>query len=434
MSKKILQELPELIEAGIISEATAEKIEIYYNQKSENTPNRLLVIFGILGALLVGLGIILIIAHNWDNLSKSIKTILAFIPLIIGQIACGYTLLKKPDNRSWSEGSSAFLFMAIGASISLISQIYNIPGDINSFILTWSLLALPLVYLMNSSVVSLLYIIAITNYGISKNYNYPYEESYIYWGLLALIIPHYYQLIKQRPNSNFTNIHHLFIGGTIAIMLFSFAERYGYGQIMVAAYTSLFAIYYMIGKSDFFKKQNPYLNFYQIIGSLGSLILLLFMSFRWWWDEWAEKTDFKETDFSWSKFLTSPEFLITTLVTGIGIYILFQKLKRKSFQELMPLKWVFIPIFLLFIVGKNFPLLNTIIINILVFIVGVMTVRRGVDSNHLGILNYGLLTITALAICRFFDLNLSFVFRGILFVLVGLGFFLANYRMLQKRK
>jgi hypothetical protein len=65
---------------------------------------------------------------------------------------------------------------------------------------------------------------------------------------------------------------------------------------------------------------------------------------------------------------------------------------------------------------------------------GVLYIRKGIRQDHLGILNYGLLIITALIICRFFDTKWSFILRGILFVMVGIGFFIANYQMLQKRK
>jgi hypothetical protein len=65
---------------------------------------------------------------------------------------------------------------------------------------------------------------------------------------------------------------------------------------------------------------------------------------------------------------------------------------------------------------------------------GILTIREGAKLNHFGILNYGLLIITALVICRFFDTNISFVFRGLLFVGVGTGFFLANYSMMKKKK
>ena len=73
-------------------------------------------------------------------------------------------------------------------------------------------------------------------------------------------------------------------------------------------------------------------------------------------------------------------------------------------------------------------------INLLVFALGILTILKGANQNHLGILNYGLLIITALVVCRFFDTNISFVIRGLLFVGVGVGFFMTNYWMLKKRR
>ena len=119
----ILKDLPELIKAGVISKDTAANIETYFKNKNGPTTNKLFVVFGILGAILVGMGIILIIAHNWDELSRSLKTFFAFLPLLIGQFFCGFALLKKPDSAAWRESTSAFLFFAVGASISLVSQI-----------------------------------------------------------------------------------------------------------------------------------------------------------------------------------------------------------------------------------------------------------------------------------------------------------------------
>jgi len=49
-------------------------------------------------------------------------------------------------------------------------------------------------------------------------------------------------------------------------------------------------------------------------------------------------------------------------------------------------------------------------------------------------LNYGLLVIAALVICRYFDTDLSFVVKGLLFLVVGLGFFFANYRLIKSRR
>ncbi|MBC7747547.1 MAG: DUF2157 domain-containing protein [Methylotenera sp.] len=69
MSDKIINELEELLHANVVTTEIAKNIREYFHQKKEESHNRLSSIFGILGAILVGLGIILVFAHNWDNLS-----------------------------------------------------------------------------------------------------------------------------------------------------------------------------------------------------------------------------------------------------------------------------------------------------------------------------------------------------------------------------
>lgn len=79
-------------------------------------------------------------------------------------------------------------------------------------------------------------------------------------------------------------------------------------------------------------------------------------------------------------------------------------------------------------------MVSQLLINLLILTLAVHTIRDGAQRNHLGILNYGLLIITALILCRFFDTDFSFVVRGLLFISVGVGFFATNYYMIQKRK
>ena len=67
------KDIPELVKADIISQDTADKISAYYCRQAGQSTNRLFVVFGILGSIFVGLGIILIIAHNWDNLFERQK-------------------------------------------------------------------------------------------------------------------------------------------------------------------------------------------------------------------------------------------------------------------------------------------------------------------------------------------------------------------------
>ena len=75
-------ELSKLIENKVISSEMAEKIEQYYNKPKEKKEVSF-ALFAVLGSILVGLGIILILAHNWDDLPKIVKIILSFLPLFI---------------------------------------------------------------------------------------------------------------------------------------------------------------------------------------------------------------------------------------------------------------------------------------------------------------------------------------------------------------
>ena len=422
----MLKDLQELVKADVISQNTADKISDFYRKKGEDSTNRLFIVFGILGAILVGLGIIMIIAHNWDELSKSTKTFFAFLPLVVGQILCGFTLIKKQESIAWRESSGAFLFFSVGASISLVSQIYNIPGNLGSFLLTWMLLCLPLIYVMNSSIVSLLYIVGITFYaGETSYWSQPQSVAYFYWLLLLGALPHYGLLFKKNPESNFTIFHHWLVSLSVIISLGSVADKTG--SLMYIAYFSLFGLLYLVGNTAIFAQQKKRNNGYKILGTLGSIILLLTLSFDWFWEE------LRKRDFKFNEVITSPEFFAAVVLSLLAGGLLLFQLKNKSIRDMKPVAPVFILFILTFIIGLSSSF-AVVLINFFVFAIGILTIKDGAKQDHLGILNFGLLIITALVICRFFDADLSFVFKGILFVSVGVGFFAANSWMLKKRK
>ena len=417
----ILKDINELVQAGVISNEAAGKIRDYYRDKGELSNNRLFVVFGILGAILVGLGFILIIAHNWDELSKIAKTSFSYFPLFLGQILCGFTLIKKQDSVVWKESASAFLFFAVGAVISLVSQIYNIPGNLGSFLLVWMLLCLPLIYIMRSSVASLLYLIGISFYACEAGYwSISSSESYFYWLLLLGALPHYYLLYKKKTGSNFMIFHNWIIPLSIVISLGTLADKTS--ELMYISYFSLFGLFSLMGKSQFFDMQNTMNNAYKIVGSLGTIGLLLALSFDWFW------MDLRTGDLLNTYAIDSPEFFTAVILTLLaGALFFFQQVKINPTDFVFAF---FIPIFFL----GQVSIIAVVLINVLVFVIGIFKVMEGVKKDHLGIVNYGLLIITALILCRFFDADLSFIFRGILFVLVGVGFFMTNYRMLKKRK
>lgn len=414
------KDLKELLDAGIINSEIAENIQQYYQSKKPNSSHRLFIAFGVLGAILVGLGIILILAHNWDNLSRGTKTFLAFVPLLIGQGLCGYTLLKKKESITWRESSAIFVFFGVGASIALVSQIYNLPGSIASYLLTWALLCLPLIYIMRSSIVSLLYLAGITWYGVEVGYDNRAPGFNWYWLLLMAAIPYYYLLYRNKPDSNFMTFHNWMLPISLTITLGTFAEHDN--ELMFVAYISLFAVFYLIGNFSFLKRQSLFRNGYRIIGALGTVGVLLSLSFSWFWE-----------DLHRASLGFGPELVVSFILSMIAVVLLVRQIQRTSIKDMEPVAPVFIVFIVIFLLGLIVPFAS-ILINLLLFAIGLLTIRKGGRENHLGILNYGLLIITMLVFCRFFDTDLPFIWRGILFVVVGIGFFMTNYWMLKKRK
>jgi uncharacterized membrane protein len=119
--------------------------------------------------------------------------------LVVAHLICAFVILKKRDSVVWHEGASAFLYFTVGASISLVSQIYNIPGNLSSFMLTWMVLCLPLVYIMKSSITSMLIIIGITFFACETSYwSWPDKTSYEYWLVIAALIPPLLSAIKKK--------------------------------------------------------------------------------------------------------------------------------------------------------------------------------------------------------------------------------------------
>lgn len=425
----IQNDLTELLENKIISEDTASGIRNYYKNKSGKSENKLFIIFGILGALLTGLGIILIVAHNWDEFSLTVKTVFAFIPLITGQLICGFVLFKKIDSTVWRESSTVFLFFAVGTCISLISQIYHIEGELSNYILTWMALCIPLVYIMRSSSASLLYIIGITFYAVDTGYSGSHDiMSFIFWIMLMLIIPYYIMLIRRSDKSNFLYVHNVFIPLSLIITLGTISEYNS--EIMYLAYMYLFSIFIILSNTNFSSDKVKSSGALTFFGISGILFILFVLSFNSFWEYLSPES------FTFSGIRSYTEIFASVIlgITALALLI-YRVIKKKSdykfSTDIFEITFIFFTG--IFIIGI-FSDIAVVLINLLLFVIGIMTILKGIKLDHLGILNIGLLIISGIVICRFFDTDLSFIIRGILFVIVGLCFFGANLYLIKQRK
>ena len=111
--------------------------------------SRAVSIIGVMGALLVGLGIIIYVAANWD-----IIPVWARVAMLVGLTAAtnatGWLLLARLDYPRVGVAMLVVGTLAYGASIHLIAQIYHVPVNHPNLTTAWFLGALPMGYVARS--------------------------------------------------------------------------------------------------------------------------------------------------------------------------------------------------------------------------------------------------------------------------------------------
>ena len=419
----LYEQVPELVEKGIIPEASAALIRNHYGTEDKKTGGRtILTMFGIIGAILVGLGIILILAHNWDALSRMTRMFIAVGMLMVAQILAGFSILYKRENTAWTESASTFLMVSIGASISLVGQTYHISDDFSTFMLSWMVLSIPLVYLMGVTTPALLYLVGITTWVLSKDF-YSIDKHLI-WILLAFIIPFYWKSLKENPYANPTVLLSWFFTLSFYIC-FGEAFEKQLEHLYMLLYASLFAGTYFIGIIWFNDPTRAWQKPFKAIGLAGCIGTSFLLTFKDIWRSIGQEL----YSIGMSEFILA--FLLLILVTVIGRIAVRKKMDNSLLFATIP-----------GVAGVGFLLLyfdlsginSTILLNGYVAFLSVTVILRGIREGSLGRLNIGMLMIASLIIMRFFDINFSFVARGLVFVTLGSCFLAANWIMVQRKK
>ncbi|KJS16919.1 MAG: hypothetical protein VR69_07000 [Peptococcaceae bacterium BRH_c4b] len=130
------------VEKEIISREQAGQIVALYPQDNKN---RLISILLILGAILLGAGIILFFASNWQYLPKWLKVGLVIVPLISFHISSQLMHSKYPKLSATLSLLGCIMF---GAGIWLIAQIYHINAHFPNGLLFWFLGVLPVAFFL----------------------------------------------------------------------------------------------------------------------------------------------------------------------------------------------------------------------------------------------------------------------------------------------
>ncbi|MEM8960617.1 MAG: DUF2157 domain-containing protein [Acidobacteriota bacterium] len=403
----LLDELDELVTAGVMPGETADRIREHYGTPVDGTSVSLRsVFFAVLGSLLIGGGIILLIAHNWSEFGRGSRTVLALAPLILAQMLTFWVLRQRATQTAWREGVGIGLTLMLAASLALIGQTYQVPGDLYGFLGTWMLLTLPLLYVLDSLGTAIFYLVGIVWWTLAAP---DHASSALYFLFLAAAIPY---LLKRR---------HALLDWLVAIgvvivwipVTSEVAEDH-----WVSSFALLFSsMALMPGEKQWWRAP------IRGVGMVGLVGWALLVTVSGVWDDAIYEA------VPWLVRLTALLIVIAQVVITI------MRCRARSercwvdlvvmvFSPLVMISWLWSQSAGLF----PWPLLFTLYVAAL----GLTMMMDGFQRTDTTRASGGLAILTLLVLTRFIDSDLSLIVRGLAFVVVGLGFLVANH-LLNRR-
>ena len=298
-------ELQSLVTQGLLSEKQAAAILAY--QWAQKTSwwwfsHSIMTI----GALLVGLGILSLVALNRDGMQDILKISILLITMTVSYLLWWYFKIQQ---KSFLWGALLFLSGLIcGTSIFLIAQIYHLTWTNDILLGIWIVMILPLVYVLRQKEFYWLYMILLSCV------------------LGQFLMSHVFDSVDTR---NVAVAYILF--WYVILFLWYIHEQYYDDMTLTWLYKSFWWIIITISTFFFFGMSGFFLKEYILSSTLIviSCVLLFLFLFRWFY--------YKQQKFY---------FLITGLFCHL-LWILFHYFNLENFEWNIPVIYTWLSILLI---------------------------------------------------------------------------------------
>ncbi len=478
--KGVQADIQKLVDAAVIDNDTARSIQAYYSEQEmtdstlqsihDKKRTILTVLFSVFGALCVGVGIVLIFAHNWDILPRGAKISIAFVLLVTAQILCGVTLIQKKQSFAWREGSVCFLLLSLGASIAFISQIYHIPADLSQFLFIVLMLILPVLYIFRSPTLSLFFIVSIIWFLINvfydtdilffySNYSNAYKlKILVYLIPLVISLPFYIQfqksIVSLRRVSFIVAIQNwgIVIACCLGVsLILSMIESANFiiSSVWVIGYSLFFQILYLFG-SRVYSYTGVLLNAYKIVGMFGMLVVAFYVI----------DSNFYSMYNNHSREATQQSIVFLGIILVLSlvahIFIVSRSMYKKKKENIFVSIDFFAILCMSFLValimresayqavirvGEQYMMrvhaISTVIFHVLILMSAMFMLLQSVKKHsvvNIRQLNFSVCIICIWIVQQFLNTDFSYFIRGIVFIILGIVFLQINIFFLRAKE
>lgn len=392
-----------------------------------------LISTGVLASIAISGGIIAILAHNWDQLPHSVRVILSILPVLSGLCVFSYSLLLKNNSKVWMESSSVFLMLMLGSSIGLIAQVYHMGGDFGRFLFYWMLFCVPIIYIGKSTSTALLYLLGITWWLLLNwfnRFNFFAMDSAMgteriwYWILLLGFLPHFYFLIRDRIYS----LRAVILGYGL-MLSFALTSQISYITDFYLHTIFLYPLIYFIGKDFFSGNTKVWQRPMQTISIAYMVCFIFWYTFKGelhdvvYTDNYLNQNGFTHWTGNYEHFhefllLYVNHILLMIFMVG-GIY--YYRKNKSNGHIMNPVNYLFpfIMIGALELEMDASNMIARIFLNLSLLFYVSWYVYHGLKHHIPSIIAWGIFVLTALMAYRYFDMDISFWIKGILYLSLG---------------
>lgn len=427
----LLDELAELREQGVVDEAAAQRIREYYAAADEQTSQPaqsaetaarakrgkqqyLLYSLVVLGAMLVGSGVILLFAHNWDMLALYQRIAVASIPVIIGA-SCGVcTVVWEKDGR-WREFSAFFTAVGFAVLTALISQIYNLSGTIPDFMRLVLAVSLPLVYIFHSHLLNTAYCIAA--FAFLGDY---YDNYGVLYYLAAAPFILYYLFFRKRYDGQTVWMRYICLV-PVAYFLLYYTEHSGMRMELFTTAALLYTAGLFYDETGVRGWKNPWMIcgwfMLTVLFVLASSSIGFLLNDAHYHNFSDETSVFILMGWRWLIPFLAGAYVIARKPTPFKVMVML--------TSLLPVLWYFM---------RDAAEAALWINNGLFLLIGAASIAEGAKGHGIIRINAGMLQIALLAGIRFYDSRMDILTRALAFIVIGAAFIAINVYMGRKFK
>ena len=160
--RRLRQEVEHWHDEGLVDASLAERLLARYDGQDGPARSKIAVVLSFLGALLIGIGMIVFVASNWAAIPGAVKLGGLLAAMVLSYVG-GFRL--RYVGESYHGTGNALLFLGVllyGANLFLVAQAMHINAEAQSLLVLWAVGVLPLGWLLESRAMLTLSLLLLT--------------------------------------------------------------------------------------------------------------------------------------------------------------------------------------------------------------------------------------------------------------------------------